>query len=320
MIAAPERCVYGPVPSRRLGLSLGVDLVPYKVCCYDCVYCQVGATTDRTTRRRCFVEPHKIAEQVAEALQEGPAPEIITLAGSGEPTLYTDLTELEQALRRITSTPLALLTNGGLLWDPEVAAAASRFDLVAPSLDAADEATFQRINRPAAGLTFQKMLDGLRRFCGDYQGTLRLEVLLVAGVNDSPRSIKDLAHLAAELEVSFVDLNTVVRPPAHAAAGLDHDALERALACFEEVCTAEVVAPFRPRQVRGTVGRDGEEIMERVLRLLARRPCTLEDLCASLELDPAIALQCCVAAARSGEIRKDMRGEAVFYVALHPKP
>jgi len=297
-----------------------VDLVPYKVCCYDCVYCQVGATTDLTTRRRRFVEPQKIAEQVAEALKAGPAPEAVTLAGSGEPTLYTDLAELEQALRRITSAPLALLTNGGLLWDRSVAAAVSRFDLVAPSLDAADEATFRRINRPAVGLTFDKMLDGLRRFCSDYQGTLRLEVLLVAGVNDSPRSIKALARLAAELEVSFVDLNTVVRPPAHAAAGLDHDALERALACFEEVCTAEVVAPFRPRQVRGTSGGDGGDIMERILRLLARRPSTMEDLCASLVLDPDIALRCCVEAVRSGEIRKDMRGEAVFYVALHPKP
>ena len=155
------RQIYGPVPSRRLGTSLGVDLVPFKVCSYDCVYCQLGRTRWISCDREAFVPPARLVEEIRQALVQGPLPDVITLAGSGEPTLYEPLGELIRALKTLTGIPVALLTNGALFWKPEVRRDAALADLVLPSLDAGDEATFQAVNRPHPGLTLEETLQGL---------------------------------------------------------------------------------------------------------------------------------------------------------------
>ena len=143
--------VYGPVSSRRLGRSLGVDLVPFKTCTYDCIYCQLGHTNDQTTRRAGYVDQDWVLAELKMKLGHAPLPNYISLAGSGEPTLHAGIGELIVGIKRLTRVPVAVLTNGSLLWDPDVRKALMEADLVMPSLDAGDETTFQQVNRPHRG-------------------------------------------------------------------------------------------------------------------------------------------------------------------------
>ena len=149
-------CVFGPVPSRRLGRSLGVDVVPFKTCTYDCIYCQLGRTTCKTVERKAWVPLEDVLDEVKEKLST--RPDYITLSGSGEPTLFSPLGDLIVGIKSMTGIPVALLTNGSLLWQADVREAIRDVDLLIPSLDAGDEAMFRRVNRPHGGLSFEQML------------------------------------------------------------------------------------------------------------------------------------------------------------------
>ena len=308
-----RRCTYGPVPSRRLGLSLGLDLVPYKVCCYDCLYCQVGRTSELTVDRRDFIDPDEVAREVEEAMRTGGRAECVTLSGSGEPTLHRRLREVAAALRRVTALPLVLLTNGGLLWQEEVAEAARGFDVVAPTLTAADAETFARLNRPHPQIDHARMWSGLEAFCRSFGGTLRLEVMLVRGINDSAEALRRLAALVGGLGPVQVDLNTVVRPPAYPEAGpLTAEALEAARALFEQAgCRASVIAS--PPSGRGAAVAPRDLTRARVLETLSRRPSTLDDLCSALGID-AEAVAAAVAEAReAGELEEEEQSGRSYY-------
>jgi len=204
--------VYGPVPSRRFGLSLGVDVVPSKVCTLDCIYCQVGPTSKLSVTRELFFPPEEIAHDILQAIQQGPVPNIITFAGSGEPTLYSGLGDIVRLLRTKTSIPLLLITNGTLLHRPDVAADAMLFDRVAPSLDAADSHTFATINQPHPDLNLKEIIHGLHSFAAAFKGELDLELFFLQGVNDSPESVAALVQAVDYIAPSRVDLNTAVRP------------------------------------------------------------------------------------------------------------
>jgi wyosine [tRNA(Phe)-imidazoG37] synthetase (radical SAM superfamily) len=276
----------------------------------------VGPTTELTVERSLFVDPDAVVRDVEAALK-GSRPEVITLSGSGEPTLYAALDELVSGLRRVTDLPLALLTNGALLGQDDVLEAARRFDIVAPSLDAGDADTFERINRPAPNLSFAGLVDGLRRFCERFDGTCRLEVMLLLGENDSPESLDALARVAGSLRITTVDLNTVVRPPAHAARGLPAAAMQRALAHFGH-CHASVIAAFRPREVAPDAAMSGPEqetARQRLLATVARRPCTIDDLIAALALPREELLALCAAALAAGELVERRSEGAIYYVA-----
>ena len=160
--------IFGPVPSRRLGRSLGVDLVPFKTCTYDCIYCQLGRTTNKTMQRKEWVSIDIVIEQLKAKLSS--KPDYITLSGSGEPTLYSRLEELIIKIKDITDIPVAVLTNGSLLWLPEVRNALKSADMVVPSLDAGSSQLFQYVNRPHADIRFSKMLQGLGDFRKYYSG------------------------------------------------------------------------------------------------------------------------------------------------------
>lgn len=306
--------VYGPVPSRRLGLSLGVDLVPPKVCCYDCTYCQVGRTTNLTIQRESFINPKEVVDEVEKALRERPASQIVTLSGSGEPTLYADLQELVDGLRRITQLPLALLTNGGLLWQPEVAEAAMGFDLVAPSLDAADAETFARINQPAPELSFACMLDGLRSFYSRYRGMSRLEIMLVKGVNDSPSSLNALSNLASTLKVTGVDLNTVVRPGAYPVQGLNEQEMQEAMNQFV-CCKANIIASFKKAKtyLQPMPSIPEQKLLQRIEEMVARRPCSINDLSVSLGVNREELLPLCIEAVKVGTLEEKTMADTTYF-------
>ena len=301
--------LFGPVPSRRLGRSLGVDLVPYKICTYDCIYCQVGKTTTKTVRRAEYVPTEEVLAELRQALAEPDPCDYVTLSGSGEPTLHRDVDRIITAIKAVTDIPVAVLTNGALLYEPEVRRALLPADLVAPSLDAGDAQTFQRINRPCPEISFERMVDGLKAFRREYTGQLRLEVLFCAGINDGDEQVGRIRAIIDEVNPDRIDVNTVTRPPAEAQAqAVPPDRL------------AHICRPLGPK-AHPIVG--GPEVSDRagpitaadVLALLNRRPCTLEDLVAGLRCHRWEAVKLLERLCRAGRVRSRQQDGKTYYLA-----
>lgn len=274
--------VYGPVPSRRLGRSLGVDLVPWKTCTYDCMYCQLGPTTCRTLSRGTHARVEEVLSELERALARGPHPDFISLAGSGEPTLNLELGPILQGIKKLTTIPVAVLTNGSLLHLPEVREALEPADVVLPSLDAGDEEAFQRINRPHPGLAFEAMLEGPGRFTDRFPGEVWLEVMLVAGQNDGPDDLRRIARLAGGIRPARIQLNTVERPAAvGGVTALSPEALQAALALFP--AGSEVIAGTPSPPLDAVLSTDPESAL---IELLERRPCRAEEASLGLGIAP----------------------------------
>jgi len=269
--------VFGPVPSRRLGRSLGVDLVPFKTCSYECIYCQLGRTTCRTVERKEWVPLEGVLEKLTEKLRT--KPDYITLSGSGEPTLFSRLDELIDRIKAMTRVPVAVLTNGSLLWQEEVRRQLMKADLVIPSLDAGDDAMFRLVNRPHEEIAFEQMVDGLVEFRRDFRGEYWLEVFVVSAYTAIPGELAKLARCADRIRPDCIQLNTVTRPPAEKyAVGVSPARLTELASIF---CPhAEIIADFRGVHQRSEFAASREEI----LGLLRRRPCSLEDIADGLDL------------------------------------
>ncbi|MBM4354349.1 MAG: radical SAM protein, partial [Deltaproteobacteria bacterium] len=274
------KLTYGPVSSRRFGVSLGVDVVPFKTCTLDCVYCQLGPTDVLTIDRRPFFPQREVVREVLEAIGRGPRPDVITFAGSGEPTLYSDLGAVARALRREAGIPLNLITNGTLLWRDDVAEDAAEFDIVAPDLDAADAATFAAINGPHPALDLGRVIDGIARFSARHPGKVRLEVFLLAGINDGPEALAAIVKAAALIAPAVVELNTAVRPtPGRSVQGLGAADLSRIAALFDPPAVPPAV--FRSRSDASGAGLP-RGLSDRILATLKRRPCTVGQLADAL--------------------------------------
>lgn len=264
-------CVFGPVPSRRLGRSLGVDLVPFKTCTYDCIYCQLGRTTHKTVERMEWVQLNDVLRELKPRLNSHP--DYITISGSGEPTLHSRLEELIGAIKDMTDIPVAVLTNGSLLWQSEVRKQLLKADVVIPSLDAGDEVHFQAINRPHPQISFDQMVNGLRQFRQEYRGQYWLEVFLLKGYTAIQAEVKKLAQLACSIHPDKVQLNTVDRPPAEEfALPVPLDRMHKLAVMFEP--TAEVANRFQGRHTIGSFKANDETLLD----LLRRRPCTVEHM------------------------------------------
>ncbi len=274
--------IYGPVPSRRFGLSLGVDLVPHKTCSFDCIYCQIGATDRLCSIPEDFYEVDEIIEDVEEAIEDGPMPDVITFAGSGEPTLYRPLGELIDRLKQLADVPILMITNSSMLWRKEVAEAVLKTDILAPSLDAGDEVMYRRINRPHPEVTYDRVLDGLKTVTQSYAGEIRLEVMLIRGINDDEASMKRISQRLEGLRFDQIDINTPVRPPVPERGALPcfDEVLDRALEIFGP--RAKAVGTFQPH-TEGQTGRakSFSDLDKDIRGMLLRRPCTVEDIAVS---------------------------------------
>ena len=211
--------IFGPVPSRRLGLSLGIDLIPQKACSYDCIYCQVGKTTDRIMEPASFVSVPEIIKELKDVISKTP-PDVITLAGSGEPTLNNDIGDVILEIKKITSIPLTLLTNGSLLWNRQVREKVTGVDILIPTLSSVFEETYKKIHRPHPGLYLDDIIRGLKEMRKEYAGDYYLEVVLLAGFNDTEKEISGLLKIINEIQPDKVQLNTVVRPPSDPSASV----------------------------------------------------------------------------------------------------
>jgi wyosine [tRNA(Phe)-imidazoG37] synthetase (radical SAM superfamily) len=206
--------IYGPVPSRRLGLSLGISPIPQKHCNYSCIYCQLGRTINLTNKREEYFELGDIIKEFKEYLKEELEFDVVTIVGEGEPTLYLRLGELIIELKKLTDKPIAVVTNGALLYDEELRRELMGADIVLPSLDAADEESFRKINRPYKKIEFEKMLEGFRIFSKDFKGQLWLETMLIKDVNDDTKSLLKLKKILDTIQYDRLYINSPVRPPA----------------------------------------------------------------------------------------------------------
>jgi len=304
--------VFGPVPSRRLGRSLGVDLVPFKTCTFDCIYCQLGPTTVKTAERREWLCRDEVLEEIRRKLE--PRPDYITFSGSGEPTLHTGLDEWIEAIRSITDVPIAVLTNGSLLWRPEVRRELLQADLAIPSLDAGDAETFRRVNRPCDTISFEQMVDGLIAFREEFAGRYWLEVLLLSGYTSDEAAVKKIAAHAGRIRPDRIQLNTATRPPADSLVEpVPHEQLVRLAGLFEPA--AEVIADFDHPAPDAGLGANNEDI----LTLLRRRPCTHPDVAAALGLHRNEVLKCLDTLIDRGLVTRTPRGPAIYYRAARPE-
>jgi len=307
--------LFGPVNSRRLGLSLGVDLVPAKICSFDCVYCEVGRTTTLTCRRGEYVPTGEVIAELEEyftALAEeqgGSPPQVVTLTGSGEPTLHSGIGRIIAFLKERTELPVVVLTNSSLLCDPQVRLDLMAADIVVPSLDSARRKSYARVNRPARECGDpQGLIAGLAAFSEEFGGEIWLEILLVAGHNDSEEDIEALAAAVARIQPSRVQLNTVVRPPAEISARpLAPDRLREIAGRFGMV-PVEVIAGFS-----GTSARDEEGNGEEILKILQRRPGTAGDIGQALGLAEPVVARLISELAKAGGIREIIHDGRKYY-------
>lgn len=305
--AAGTARVFGPVPSRRLGRSLGLDLLPVKTCTLDCLYCQVGRTTCRTVERRSWVPWEPVLEELRSRLDA--RPDIVTFSGSGEPTLHAELGRAIADVKAAAAIPVAVITNGTLLFRPEVRREILAADVVIPSLDAGDEETFRRVNRPDPGLSFEAVVEGLESFAREYPGTLLLEVFLLRGLNDGPDQIEKIARAARRIAPHRIQLNTVARPPADRSVRPSTPAaLEAAAKALGG--SAEIIADFADREEGDRPPGD-----EEVLALLRRRPCTVEDLANGLGSSRAGVMRSLAALTASGRAAPEIAAGRTYYVA-----
>jgi len=303
------RYIYGPVPSRRLGLSLGLDIVPPKICTLDCVYCQIGRTTKMSATRGDFLDIQIVLDELKQVLGEGVHADYITIGGSGEPTLNVRLGELIDGIRELTSIPVAIITNGTLLYRADVRAECAKADLVVPSLDAADADVFEAVNRPVGDISIEKLVSGLAQFRQEFTGQLWLEVFLIKGINTGPEQIAQLKAHIDRIRPDKVQLNSAVRPAAEEGiAPIEAAELEVIARQIGGPCEIVGAAPSAEsdRHVQRTAAD--------VLSMLKRRPCSVEDICTGLAINPHEALKHIAALETREEIVSERRGDTTYYL------
>jgi len=207
--------IYGPVPSRRLGRSLGIDPIPSKTCNYQCIYCQLGKTTFFTNERRNYYPKEEIIAEMREAIEQNEKKiDYLTFVGSGEPTLYKDLEELILTAKELSKNPISVITNGALLYNSEVSKTLMLADVVLPSLDAGDSKLFIKINRPHPSLKYNEIIQGLIEFKKRFKGKLWLEIMIIKGVNDSNENLLKIKEKIDLIKPDRIDINVPTRPPA----------------------------------------------------------------------------------------------------------
>ncbi len=300
--------VFGPVPSRRLGRSLGVDLVPFKTCSYDCIYCQLGRTTRKSVRRREWASLDDVLEQLKDRLAS--KPDYITLSGSGEPTLYSRLGELVAGIRSLTDIPVAVLTNGSLLWQAEVRRQLMDAQLVIPSLDAGNADVFRAVNRPHESISFERLLEGLIDFRREYLGEYWLEVFILAGHTAMESEVNRIAQCVQRIRPARVQLNTATRPTAEDyAVMVDRARMLDIAARFSP--TAEVIADYQGVHALHDfkVGR------ESVLEMIRRRPCSLTDIADGLSIHRNEAIKYIEELDANGMLAKRTADGKVYYTS-----
>ena len=306
MVQPDYRYLFGPVPSRRFGRSLGIDLTPHKTCSLDCVFCQLGRTRKKTMERRRYVPTEAVLEEIRIWLQTDGVADYLTLSGSGEPTLHTEFGRVLEFLGD-QPIPSVLLTNGTLFHLPEVRDAAALAKVVKVSLSAWNQQSFEWVNRPHEDIEFSSFIEGLRQFRREYGGQLWIEVFLLSGINAMPVNVEKIANLAREIRPGRIHLNTIARPPAEDfAAAVSLEQLEELAGLFDP--PAQIAAGLSVRQTMEIKVNE-----TRILAMLKRRPCTIRQIEAAFGMHINEVSKILGHLMRSNRIHADMRNDEVYY-------
>ena len=301
------RYLFGPVPSRRLGRSLGIDLTPYKTCTLDCVFCQLGQSRKKTISREEYVPVADVFDELREWLKMNGKADYITLSGSGEPTLHSRFGEVLEFIRAHTEIPAVLLSNGTLLHLPEVRDAAACANVVKLSLSAWDHVSYGWVNRPHHQLRFDHLIEGQKAFRAQFKGPLWMEIFLIPGLNSTSADVRKIAALAEEIGPDRIQLNTAVRPPPEDfVTPLSRERMEALTGLFNP--TASIIAEFSTSHAENI-----QAGLDTILAVLQRRPCTAEDIAAAFGMHLNEVSKYLGKLIRTGSIRSELKNGAVYY-------
>jgi len=273
---------YGPVPSRRLGLSLGVDLLPKKSCSFDCLYCQLGPSSNKRLKRLFYIDIKKFKRELREIIKDKPQIDYITISGSGEPTLHNNLDKIIALIKKETKNrfPVCLITNSSLLYRKDVRREIKKADLIIPSLDAACAKTFYEINRPAKKIDFRKILAGLLGLRREFKGKIWLEIMLVKGVNDSLEEAEKFSRIIKKIKPDKVQLNIPVRPSALKLSLPDKRRILKVAKIISRDIEVVTGFPGGKREAKKI-----KNLSTKIINFLKVRPATYKDLANSLGVE-----------------------------------
>ncbi|HDR72714.1 MAG TPA: radical SAM protein [Methanoculleus sp.] len=305
--------LFGPVPSRRLGVSLGIDLVPHKTCNLNCIYCECGPTTDLTLERREYVPTDRVLAELDDFLEGKPALDYITFSGSGEPTLHAGIGTIIRHIR--THHPayrIAVLTNGCLFFEKDVRDDVRDADVIIPSLDAATARTFRRIDRPHRGLAIDDIISGLVSLREEFSGAIWLEVFIIPGINDTDEELAALKRAIERIRPDKIQINTLDRPGVV-------DWIRPATAAEMAHVVASLHVPGvhiigRPASRTGIASFSGD-LRAAILQTLRRRPCTVDDLAKVFGLHPNEINKYIQVLVEEGAIQEKREERGIFFVA-----
>jgi len=278
-MSSSYKYIFGPVPSRRLGRSLGIDLIPYKTCSYDCIYCQIGRTTNQTITRDDYAPIDAVLSELERKIKDKPKIDFLTFSGSGEPTLHSGLGKIIKAAKKIFKLPIAVITNGSLLFQEDVQKDLLDADVVLPTLSTFNPVFFKKIHRPAPDLSLPKIIDGMAGFRKIFRGRIWLEFFVVRGINDRERHATAFRSVLSRINPDKIQINTSVRIPSEEYSLTAQEPLLKRL---KNVLGdgAELIAEFKGEKTEG-----GSKVSsENILNYLKRRPGTLEDIASGLDV------------------------------------
>ena len=300
--------LFGPVFSRRLGHSLGIDIIPYKTCTFDCIYCECGPTTCLTVERCSWFPRAAVMAEIDDFLLRAATLDYFTFAGSGEPTLNSDIGWYICELKKRTTIPVAVLTNGALLAREEVRNDLLAADVVIPSLDAVSSGTFKRINRPHPEIQIEEVIKGISQFRKDFSGHIWLEILFVKNVNDSLEEVRQISEAVKIIQPDKIQIGTVVRPPAEQdTMPVSELFLEQAAEILNQGC--EIIGiPQKTSSEPQQVTRDIE-----IVNLLKRRPTTIQEMSHAFNTDPEELRKQLHRLERAGKITSFLFNNDIFF-------
>lgn len=305
-----KRFTFGPVPSRRLGFSLGVDIIPKKFCSFDCIYCQVGKTTNQEIKRKSFFDVQDVVSEIIRVSKNTKNIDVITFSGSGEPTLNADIGVMIKEIKRHIDIPVSVITNSSLLHDDKVREEISSADIILPSLDAASEDIFHYINRPHSIIELNTIVKSLKALRNEYKGKIWLEVMMIKDINDDIEELDKFKRIISVLDVDKVQLNTVTRPPMdNSAKSMSQDELERICRYFGNNC--EVVCSFNKSVLESERREDSAQT---ILDMLNRRSLTLDDIISVTGLSLSDTKHILKLMENEGKIKSFYFGDSTYYM------
>jgi len=258
--------LFGPIASRRLGISLGVDLVPYKTCSLDCIYCECGKTTHLTNQRAIFAPTQTVTTELQTYLSQSPQLDVVTFSGAGEPTLASNIGEVIAFLKtNFPSYQVAVITNGTLLNDLMLQDALLHADIVIPSLDSATPDGFQKINLPCRTISIENVIDGIISFRKRYAGRLLLEIFIIPGINDTNEELLILKKTAERINPNEIQLNALDRPGTQKNIPIPSFEKLNEIATFFSPLNVKIVSKTKPNLINKLTSFTQEDI----LRLLS---------------------------------------------------